>query len=508
MWKDFVLAEKVINRKPLLLLIIFAIILINIVHLGDTSLIDWDEGVFALQSQWFASLGDQGKPFNFQTPPLYQLLLAGSFKIFGYKTFVLHLIALVASCIGTFIVFRLSKMLFTQQDAIIATILFASTEFFLFFSRSGLSDAVFLCFFLASILFFFRGLKLNINSQFLYAGLFLVLASYTKYSAFPLFISYLIIGLLHKKSLKAKWFFYSIVLPVLLILPYFLLLIKFVPLRELSTRHISFLGINHIKFLFYILIFAPIPFLFTVLYIIFNVRNIKKWDIYFIILLAIFIFILGFYYPYFRLAYPLIPLFSIIAYRFVNQTKQYKPYIIAASVMISLILSAKTVTYKSNVPERIGEFVNNYVKQNDIKYIYTVVPPNIDFYIDGSIAIPEGHQWLTIGNRFPRFLKNRKIIYREENELLEEEKILLVHATTFDTIKHDNSSLYDLGIKLASVEFIDAPVYYKDIYNPERAIRQIYEVYIFETEKLSKVIDDLWALGFNRKVHVRYLDIQ
>jgi hypothetical protein len=61
---------------------------------------------------------------------------------------------------------------------------------------------------------------------------------------------------------------------------------------------------------------------------------------------------------------------------------------------------------------------------------------------------------------------------------------------------------------LVSIEFIDAPVYYKDIYNPERAIRQIYEVYIFETEKLSKVIDDLWALGFNREVHIRYLDIQ
>jgi hypothetical protein len=197
-----------------------------------------------------------------------------------------------------------------------------------------------------------------------------------------------------------------------------------------------------------------------------------------------------------------------MAYRFVKQTKRYKPYIIAASVMISLILSAKTVIYKSNVPEKIGDFVNNYVKQNDIKYIYTVVPPNIDFYIDGSIAIPEGHHWLTIGNRFPVFLKNRKIIYREENELLEEEKILLVHATIFDTIKHDNSSLYDLGIKLVSIEFIDAPVYYKDIYNPERAIRQIYEVYIFETEKLSKVIDDLWALGFNREVHIRYLDIQ
>lgn len=501
MRKDFVLAEKVINQKLPLVLIIFAIILINIVHLGNASLIDWDEGVFALQSQWFASLGEQGKPFNFQTPPLYQLLLAGSFKIFGYKTFVLHLIALVASCIGAFIVFHLSKMLSTQQDAIIATILFASTEFFLFFSRSGLSDAVFLCFFLASILFFFRGLKLNQNSQFLYAGLFLILASYTKYSAFPLFISYLIIGLLHKKNLKAKWFFYSLVLPVLLILPYFLLLIKFLPLRELSTRHISFLGINHIKFLFYILIFAPIPLLLALVGFLTGIKKVNRWNMYLCVTAITFFLILGFYYPYFRLAYPIVPLLAVIGGQIIKRLGKFKIPIFASLIIMSLAFGFKTIKYTSSIPEETGMFVRRFAESEEIRYIYAVVPPNILYYINLSIVVPEGHPWERAGQMLPWFSRP-DVLHPEDNRLPRLGKTLLIHATAMDAIKEQYIAIYEQAILVSRFEFIDAPLYYKDIYNPQRNTEQCYEAYLINNEKLGAQLEDLWLFGFDHRVTV------
>jgi hypothetical protein len=156
------------------------------------------------------------------------------------------------------------------------------------------------------------------------------------------------------------------------------------------------------------------------------------------------------------------------------------------------------------VPKKIGEFVNHYARQQDIKYIYTVVPPNIDFYIDGNILVPSNHAWNNIGRKFPIFMKDKKIIYPDNNEILSEDKILLVHATIFDSLKQKNLNIYERGRLLESVEFIDAPVYYKDIYNPQRDMKQIYNVYLFETKKLGEMIDDFWVLGFDRRVTVIY----
>ncbi len=504
LWKDSILAKKIIKEKYFVHFIVILFVFLSVLGLKSFALRDWDEGVFALQGQWLTTIGSQGKPFNFQTPPLFQFLIAILFSILQINAKILPLLSLILSCITIYLIYHLAKTLFSQKEGIYSIILFVTTEYFLFFSRSGLSDATFLCFFIASLLFFVKGINSNKTKHFLLAGLFTALALYTKYSAFPLLIMFFAIGLLCRKNINKKWFGLSILIPILLFLPYTYLFIRFVQISEISARHVSLLGINHLKFLFYISIFAPIPFLFSILYIIFNVRNIKKWDIYLLILSAIFILILGFYHPYFRLAYPLIPLLSIIASRFVNQTKKYKPYIVTAAILISLALSAKTLIYKSDVPKKIGEFVNHYARQQDIKYIYTLTPPNIDFYIDGSIVVPSGHAWNNIGRKFPIFMKDKKIIYPDNNEILSEDKILLVHATIFDSLKQKNLNIYERGRLLESVEFIDAPVYYKDIYNPHKNSKQIYEIYLFENENLGNQIDTLWYLGFNKHAQVIY----
>jgi hypothetical protein len=103
-------------------------------------------------------------------------------------------------------------------------------------------------------------------------------------------------------------------------------------------------------------------------------------------------------------------------------------------------------------------------------------------------------------------MKRKKIIYRDNNELLTEEKILLIQATVLDSIEQINSALCNRGTLLRSIEFIDAPVYYKDIYNPQRDMKQIYNVYLFETKKLDEMINDFWVLGFDRRVTVIYTE--
>ncbi len=500
MWQNFVLAKKIIKEKYLIYCIVILVFLFNIFSLRHFALIDWDEGMFALQGQWLASIGAQGKPFNFQTPPLFQILVAILFRLFLSNAIMLPLLSILFSCITVYLLFKFVRELYSPQEALYSVIFFVTTEFFLFFSKSGLSDAAFVCFFMTSFLFFLKGVKLNRTKHFFLTGIFAALAIYTKYSAFPLFVVFLIIGLLQRDRINKKWFVLSIILPLLCSLPYFYIFIRWVQVPEISARHAHLLGFNHIRFLFYILLFAPMSLIFALLYLIFNIKNWEKQDVYIYILVITFYLVLGFYYPYFRLAYPLIPFLSIIAARFIYRLGRYRAYVLTASVLISLILGAKTLTYRTDIPQRIAQLTQQYSQKENVKYIYAIVPPNIVFYLGGSIAIPDNHPWYRVGKKVPIFLKGRDIIYRDSNDLVDEEKILLLHATIFDSIKQEHLALYNRGIRLDTIEFKDAPVYYKDVYNPHRKFAQIYEWYLFDNRELNELIDTLWDLGFDPKV--------
>jgi len=456
--------------------------------------------VFALQGQWLASIGTQGKPFNFQTPPLYQILVAILFRLFQTNAIMLPILSIISSCLTIYLVFRLTKELYSPQLGLYSAIIFVVTEFFIFFSRSGLSDATFVCLFTASFLFFIRGVKFNKMNQFFLAGLFAVLAMYTKYSAFPLLIAFLIIGLLQRERIDKKWFLVSIVLPLICYVPYLYVFLRLVQIPEISARHIDLLGLNHVKFLLYLLIFAPIPFTFSIIQLIVNLRRHERWDIYLYILVITFYLLLGFYYPYFRLIYPLVPFLSIISARLIHHIGRHKAYVLAASVIISLILGAKTITYKSDTPLKIGQLINDYCEKEGITYVYTIVPPNINFYIEGKIAVPANHPWYKIGRRFPILLKGRNVMHQDNNVLAAEEKILLLHATIFDSVKQKYPDIYSRAKRLYALEFKDAPIYIEDIYNPHRNFKQIYEIYLLDTKEPNESINTLWNLGFQREV--------
>ncbi|MEO0190865.1 MAG: hypothetical protein ABIL18_07785 [candidate division WOR-3 bacterium] len=51
-------------KRLIIHFIIIIFLTINLANLKNLTLIDWDEGVFALQSGWIGSLCGEGKPFN------------------------------------------------------------------------------------------------------------------------------------------------------------------------------------------------------------------------------------------------------------------------------------------------------------------------------------------------------------------------------------------------------------------------------------------------------------
>jgi 4-amino-4-deoxy-L-arabinose transferase-like glycosyltransferase len=93
-------------------------VLWSILNLQHAALIDWDEGIFALHGQWISTAGSQGKPFNFQTPPLFQLMVALVFAVVHAQPFVLPLISIVFSCLSIALVFVFGTMLYSSRSGL------------------------------------------------------------------------------------------------------------------------------------------------------------------------------------------------------------------------------------------------------------------------------------------------------------------------------------------------------------------------------------------------------
>ncbi|MCX7994544.1 MAG: glycosyltransferase family 39 protein [candidate division WOR-3 bacterium] len=481
------------RKIPIIIhLVTGAFIILNLLNLKNTTLIDWDEGVFALQARWLATMGSEGKPFNFQTPPLFQILVALLFKLFGYNTWLLSFLSVIFSSLSIYLLFLFARDLYNDTIGVISTIFFATTEFFLFFSRSGLSDATFTFFFLSAIYFFYRSLQGKSRISCTLCSIFTILACYTKYTGPVLFLIYLLINLFWQKKKTFSFYLFTIIIPLLFLIPYYSVFVKFVSLQNIFQRHGKLLGVNHLKFLYYLVRFAPIIFITALFY------RIKERSDYFILITIVSFFtVLGFYHPYFRLAYPLIPLISIYSGGFVAHFKKIRILLILLVAAVNLFLARDTITYRSRIPVLLAYDVEKICQDYGINYIITSVPPNFLLNISGNIILSENQIPINIRNIDKFGLNKRTIIKRENNLIKTEKEILFLHSSIFAHVEKELMQLRKYAELKKSYEFIDAPVYYKDPFNELKEAKQIYEILIFRISELDyREVDILWNICF------------
>jgi hypothetical protein len=466
--------------------------------LNGYTLIDWDEGVFALHGQWFASAGIEGKPFNFQTPPLYQVLVGVCFKIGGPNPVFLPLLALIFSVLTVYALYYHGRKIYDEATSLVAIAIFITSEFFLFFSRSGLSEAVFLLFFWSAFASFVIGLGSGRTRDFVAAGIFTTLALYTKYSAPVLLPIFAVIGGLHRKNINRNWFWLTIVMPALIFLPYLFIFIRYVTPSVIMERHILILGLHHLRYLYYLFAFAPAALILTAFYS----SRIKKTDYYLYIAFLIFFVVLGFYRPYFRLAYPLIPILAFLAGRFLISAGKWRPYLLTVTMRVSLVLGWRTTVYRSRVPAEVAAEIGSVIREGRIGYYLAAVPPNILAYLPGRMALPSDHPAVRIGRRFPFVLRGRLIIEPDNNLLAGQDRTIFLYSTVLDPFKSDHDGLFNRARRIKVWDFIDAPVYYRDIFDPLRNRKQLYEIYMFEHSEMKEDLDRLWRLGFQSECQV------
>jgi hypothetical protein len=474
------------------------VLLVGALRIIGYNLIDWDEGVFALQGRWFASSGVEGKPFNFQTPPLYPLMVGALFKIGGPDPRFLPILSLLFSVLTLYAIFYYGRRIYDETTALYAIAVFVTSEFFLFFLRSGLSEAVFLFFFWSAFASFVAGLGSGRTRDFLVSGIFTTLALYTKYSAPVLIPIFAVIGGLHWKNINRKWLLLTIVLPALAFAPYLYVFVRYVTPSVIAERHFLILGLNHLRFLYYLLVFSPAALLLAAFYS----SRIKKADYYLYIALLIFFVVLGFYRPYFRLAYPLIPILAFLAGRMLVTSGKWRPYLLAFTVLVSLALGWRTISYRSRIPAEIASEVERLMRENKIGYCISAVPPNILAYLPGRLPLTENHPAVRLGQRFPGFMRGRQIIKPDDNLLVGQEQTIFLYSTVMDPLKSEYEGLLNRARRRRTWDFIDAPVYYRDIFNPLRNRKQLYEIYWFEHADMKEDLDKLWRLGFKSECQV------
>jgi hypothetical protein len=426
------------------------------------------------------------------------------FKIFGPNPICLPGLALVCSALTLYALYFLGRKIYDEMTAWAATLIFATTEFFLFFSRSGLSESVFLLFFWSAFGFFVVGLGSGRTRDFLWSGICVALALYTKYSAPVLLLIFAVIGGLHWRNINRNWFLLSIVLPAAAFAPYVLVFIRYVTPSVIAERHLSTIGLNHLCYLYYLFAFAPAALILAALY---SVR-IRKTDYYLAIAFLIFFVVLGFYRPYFRLAYPLVPMLAFMAGRFVAAAGKWKPYLLGFVVLASAVLGWKTAVYRSFRPVEIAAETNRLMHDENVGYGLAVIPPNVLFYLPGRLALPEDHPAVRLARRLPPRLQARLgfddwlITRPEQNRLTGQDHTVLLYSTVMDPFKSEHEGLLNRGHHLKTWEFIDAPVYYRDIFNPLRNRKQLYELYLFDHKEMSEDLNQLWDLAFQPECQV------
>lgn len=193
--------------KERTLLLCFTFVYIYCILLGLTNMtVLWDEathldiGVTLAQGR-FSSYLNSG-PFY---PPLYDLVIAGFFKIGGISLFNGRLVSVMFTVLSIWMLFEFGKSLFNPKKALVAAVLLGIMPGLVLLSRQSVIETMLLFLFTLSLLFFYRWLKFGGNMNIILSSVVLGLGVLAKYQAIvAAIIMIMCIFALTKGSIKSK----------------------------------------------------------------------------------------------------------------------------------------------------------------------------------------------------------------------------------------------------------------------------------------------------------------
>lgn len=196
-----------------------------------------DESYFSNPAYNLAAMGTMGTTmcygfynianYTYWQPPVYILLLASSFKIFGFGLIQGRMVSVLLGLITVIFTFLLSNVLYNKKVAVIASLFLISNPLFFFVCREIRMDIAVICFGLMAIFFIFIALRRSSHVYYFLAGLFSALALLSHLNGLISIVTVLFIIILfkidlgHKKlNLKSKEILYLILGIIIPLIPY------------------------------------------------------------------------------------------------------------------------------------------------------------------------------------------------------------------------------------------------------------------------------------------------
>jgi len=185
--------------------------------LGKTSLIDWDESIYAQVSRNI--IRDVGDPFGlvwredlyldngshwFEKPPLYMWLTSFSYIVFGVNEFSARFFSGLSGIAGVIALYFFGKDMFGKKVGLISALVLATTMHWVFQSRNGTLDAMASLWILASMGSFFKAL--TDSSKWKWVGVFLGLTLMTKSALVLIPIASIFLYVLYTKAVLKNSF--------------------------------------------------------------------------------------------------------------------------------------------------------------------------------------------------------------------------------------------------------------------------------------------------------------
>ena len=227
LWRKTPLTTRVIGGQLLLVIFISSIVFIG---LGNSSLLDYDEGIHAqvakeiIQSNDWVTLHFGGKP-RFEKPPLYNWTTALFFKTFYINEFWARAGSALSSVLSAIVIYFLGSAIYNRRVGVLAVIPLISGYEFLRQARNGTTD-VMLTFFILITLTAYTKLTQKNQSGWYFVWISFALGFMVKFWAAVIVMIAIGVNLMLQKgvinTLRCKHFYRGALIALILILPWHL----------------------------------------------------------------------------------------------------------------------------------------------------------------------------------------------------------------------------------------------------------------------------------------------
>ncbi len=339
--------------EKFLILLLLVVVGIRLVTFNINTSFSWDEAVYFGLAESLADGKEYGYIGNQNVegfrPPLFPVMLAGLFYIFGASITVAQIFVSTLFIVSLMVFYITLKNVYNKRVSLLVTLFFVTNHLVIFFSNRIFAEMLALLLVVLS-LYFFERMRKNVKFIIPFATT-LVLAFLTRFNLLVLLVIYLTYFLVFertwlKKILMTQYFFVGIVISLLIAYPYldFVLKSKETIANSPQLKFEKFAFPTNYVLYFWLLPLFSTPFFVYGIYKFYKSKAKSVLEKFSVIFIIIFLIANGLILSSFRYLIPILPFIAILTFAFFKN----KSKMVLSLVIILFLLNLTTgytVTY-------------------------------------------------------------------------------------------------------------------------------------------------------------------